>query len=69
MKIKVYLEEKDKEEFVELEENSKVRDVLDNLNIDSGIVIIANKHNEVVTVDYVLKDNEEIKIIPVISGG
>lgn len=69
MKIKVYLEEKDKEEFVELEENSRVRDVLNNLNIDPGIVIIANKHNEVVTVDYVLKDNEEIKIIPVISGG
>ena len=44
MKIKVYLEEKDKEEFVEID-GFKVKDVLDKLNIDSGIVIIANKDN------------------------
>ena len=68
MKIKVYLEEKDKEEFVEID-GFKVKDVLDKLNIDSGIVIIANKDNELVTNDYILEEDEEIKIIPVISGG
>jgi len=68
MKIKVYLEEKDKEEFVEID-GFKVKDVLDKLNIDSGIVIIANKDNELVTNDYILEEDEGIKIIPVISGG
>ena len=68
MRIKVYLEEKDKEEFVEID-GFKVKDVLDKLNIDSGIVIIANKDNELVTNDYILEEDEGIKIIPVISGG
>jgi len=68
MKIKVYLEEKDKEDFVEID-GDKVKDVLEKLNIDSGIVIIANEDNELVTNDYILEEDEEIKIIPVISGG
>ena len=68
IKVKVYLEEKDTEELVELKGN-KVKDVLDKLNIDSGIVIVANKDNEVVTGDYVLGEDERIKINPVISGG
>jgi len=68
MKIKVYLEEKDKEEFVEID-GDKVNDVLEKLNIDPGIVIVANEDNELVTNDYILEEDEEIKIIPVISGG
>jgi len=68
MKIKVYLEEKDKEEFVEID-GFKVNDVLEKLNIDPGIVIIANEDNELVTNDYILEEGEGIKIIPVISGG
>ena len=68
MKIKVYLEEKDKEEFVEID-GFKVNDVLEKLNIDPGIVIVANEDNELVTNDYILEEDEEIKIIPVISGG
>ena len=68
MKIKVYLEEKDKEEFVEID-GFRVNDVLEKLNIDPGIVIIANEDNELVTNDYILEEGEGIKIIPVISGG
>ena len=68
MKIKVYLEEKDKVEFVEID-GDKVNDVLEKLNIDPGIVIVANEDNELVTNDYILEEDEEIKIIPVISGG
>ena len=68
MKIKVYLEEKDKEEFVEID-GDKVNDVLEKLNIDPGIVIVANEDNELVTNDYILEEDEGIKIIPVISGG
>ena len=68
MKIKVYLEEKDKEEFVEID-GFRVNDVLEKLNIDPGIVIVANEDNELVTNDYILEEDEGIKIIPVISGG
>ncbi|MBS3145922.1 MoaD/ThiS family protein [Candidatus Woesearchaeota archaeon] len=69
MKVKVYLEQKDKEEIVNLDNNSNIKSLLEKLKINSGTVITANSNNELVTDNYVIKNNERIKIIPVISGG
>ncbi|HIH32422.1 TPA: MoaD/ThiS family protein [Candidatus Woesearchaeota archaeon] len=63
--MKVYVEKQDK--LLELEKKS-VKELLDELQINSNTVIIV-KNNEIVLEDEQLDDNDDIKILSVISGG
>lgn len=63
--MKVYVEKQDK--LLELEKKS-VKELLDDLKINPNTVIIV-RNNEIVLEDEQLDDNDEIKILSVISGG
>lgn len=63
--MKVYVEKQDK--LLELEKKS-IKELLDELKINPNTVIIV-KNNEIVLEDEELDDNDEIKILSVISGG
>ena len=63
--MKVYVEKQDK--LLELEKKS-IRELLDELKINPNTVIIV-KNNEIVLEDEQLDDNDDIKILSVISGG
>uniref|UniRef100_A0A7C3RW23 MoaD/ThiS family protein n=1 Tax=Dictyoglomus thermophilum TaxID=14 RepID=A0A7C3RW23_DICTH len=55
-------------EIKEIKGNYKVNEILKILNINPETVIVV-KGDEIVTPDKLIKDDEEIEIIPVISGG
>jgi sulfur carrier protein len=63
--MKVYIEREDRELKIKAK---TVKEVLQKLKINPVTVIVA-KNNELVTDDTKLHDNDEIKIISVISGG
>lgn len=63
--MKVYIEKQDK--LIELEAEN-VKDLLDALKINPSTVIIV-KNNEVVLLDEQLNEDDDIKILSVISGG
>ncbi len=55
-------------EIKEIKGNYKINEILKILNINPETVIVV-KGDEIVTPDKLIKDDEEIEIIPVISGG
>ena len=66
MKVKVKFWDGEKE--VEVKDNAKVIDVLKTVNINPETVLV-KKDDEVVVEDERLKDNDEIELIKVVSGG
>ena len=64
MKVIIEKDQKSKE----IPFNGKVKDLLIKLNINPETVIIA-KNNELVTLEDNISNNDEIKILSVISGG
>ena len=68
MKIKVYIERTNSTKTVELKNNYKVIDLLKELKIDHTAVLVA-RSDSLITEDAQLKDNDNIKILSVISGG
>jgi len=68
MKIKVYIERTNSTKTVELKNNYKVIDLLKELKIDHTVVLVA-RSDSLITEDAQLKDNDNIKILSVISGG
>lgn len=68
MKVSVFIERENKKDKIELEDNSNVSDLLKNLNLNP-VTVIVSKNNDLVTENEKLKNNDKIKIIPVISGG
>lgn len=63
--MKIFIEKEDRE----VEVKSKIiRDILKELEINiTTVMVVAN--GELVLEDYVVKEDDEVKIIPVISGG
>lgn len=55
-------------EIREIKGDHKVSEILKILNLNPETVIIV-KGEEILTPDKIVKDDEEIEIIPVISGG
>lgn len=55
-------------EIKEIKGEYKVSEILKILNLNPETVIIV-KGEEILTPDKIVKDDEEIEIIPVISGG
>ena len=68
MIISVYIDEKDESKSVEIEENAKVSELLKKLNINPVTVIVTRGDNLLMSEEN-LKDNEELKILSVVSGG
>jgi len=68
MRVKVWLERENQEKDVELRDNSKVIDLLNNLNINPTTVIIS-KEDTLITESATLNNEDKIKVFPVVSGG
>lgn len=68
MQVKAWLERENQQKEVELKDNSTVLDLLNSLNINPTTVIIA-KEDTIVTESALLNNNDEVKILPVVSGG
>jgi sulfur carrier protein ThiS len=69
--MKVYVEKEDKLlelKLSELNGINNIKELLDNLKINPSTVLTV-KNNEIVLEDESLQDNDEIKILSVISGG
>ena len=68
MKIKVFVDRENLNRIIEFENNAKVSDLLKNLNINP-VTVIVSRNNELILEDEKLSNNDEIKILSVISGG
>tara|TARA_Y100000034_G_C6516505_1_gene222121 strand:+ start:289 stop:489 length:201 start_codon:yes stop_codon:yes gene_type:complete len=64
-KLKVFVERENKN--LEVEANS-MKDLFSKVNVNPETVIIS-KNNELVVDDVELRENDEIKLLSVISGG
>ena len=68
MKIKIFIERTNVKMEIDITNNSKVADLLKSLKINHTSVIVA-RNDELITEDIELKDNDDVKILSVISGG
>ena len=68
IKVNVFIDRENKNSTLELNNNSIVADLLKKLNINP-VTIIVSRNNELVLEDEKLKNNDEIRILSVISGG
>lgn len=68
MQIKIFIERTNKNLEFEIKDNSKVIDLLKSLKIDHTTVLVS-RNNELITEDIILNNNDNIKILSVISGG
>ncbi|MBI2650726.1 MoaD/ThiS family protein [Candidatus Woesearchaeota archaeon] len=68
IKVSVFVDKDNRNAVIELVDNTQVRDLLMKLNINPVTVIIS-RNNELILEDEKLNDNDEIKILSVISGG
>ena len=66
--VKVFVDRTDLKKTIELENNALVQDLLKELKINP-VTVIVSRSNELILEDEKLKNNDEIKILSVISGG
>ena len=66
--INVYIDRENKNSKLELEKNSSVSDLLKELKINP-VTVIVSRNNELILEDEKLNNDDEIKILSVISGG
>ena len=68
IKVNAFIDRENKNAELELENNSQVIDLLKKLNINP-VTVIVSRNNELILEDEILNNNDEIKILSVISGG
>ena len=68
IKVSVFIDRENKNTTLELDNNSIVSDLLNKLSINP-VTVIVSRENELILEDEKLKNNDEIKILSVISGG
>ena len=68
IKVNVFIDRENKNSTLELNNNSIIADLLKKLNINP-VTVIVSRNNELILDDEKLNDNDEIKILSVISGG
>jgi len=68
MQIKVFIDKENRNDKIELNENSLVKDLLSKLNINP-VTVIVSRNDEIVLENEKLNEKDEIKILSVISGG
>ena len=66
--VKVFVDRNNLSKILELENNTIVADLLKKLNINP-VTVIVSRNNELILEDEKLRNNDEIKILSVISGG
>ena len=66
--VKIFVDRGNSNKTLELESNSIVADLLKKLNINP-VTVIVSRNNELVLEDEKLNNEDEIKILSVISGG
>lgn len=66
--VSIFIDRENRIGKIELESNSKVEDLLKTLNINP-VTVIVSRGNELILEDAKLNDDDEIKILSVISGG
>ena len=65
MKIKVFIERNNENKIVNV---NSINEIFDKLKIDKNTVLIT-RNNELLIEDEELNENDEIKLLSVISGG
>ena len=68
IKVKVFVDRQNLKKTVELGDNAEVIDLLNALEINP-VTVIVSRNNELILEDQKLSDNDEIKVLSVISGG
>ena len=68
IKISLFIDRENKNKTVQLIGDSKVADLLKELNINP-VTVIVSRNSELILEDEKLNDNDELKILSVISGG
>ena len=68
IKVSVFIDRENKNARLELENNSLVADLLKELKVNP-VTVIVSRNSELILEDEKLEDNDEIKILSVISGG
>ena len=66
--VSVFIDRENKNTKMEINKHSLVADLLKKLNINP-VTVIVSRNNELVLEGEVLANNDEIKILSVISGG
>ncbi|MBI4452565.1 MoaD/ThiS family protein [Candidatus Woesearchaeota archaeon] len=66
--VGIFIDREDKREKIELDSDSKIEDLLKILSINP-VTVIVSRNNELILEDEKLNDNDNIKILSVISGG
>ena len=68
IKINVFIDRENKNVQLELEKKSSISDLLKKLEINP-VTVIVSRNSELVVEGEILKDNDDVKILSVISGG
>ena len=66
--VNIFIDRENKNSKIEVDSSSLVADLLKKLNINP-VTVIVSRGDELILEDEKLKDNDEIKILSVISGG
>jgi len=66
--VNAFIDRESKNTKLELDDNSQVIDLLKKLNINP-VTVIVSRNNELILEDERLNNNDEIRILSVISGG
>ena len=68
IKINVFIDRENQNKELKLEGNSSVSDLLNKLSINP-VTVIVSRNNELILEDEKLNDNDDLRILSVISGG
>lgn len=68
IKVRVFVDRSSLNKMIELNNNSDVADLLQKLSINP-VTVIVSRNNELILEDEKLGNNDEIRILSVISGG
>lgn len=68
MKISIFLERKNKKLDLAVKKGDNLSSIMKRLNINP-VAYISTVNGELVTEDYLLKDNDKVEIFSVVSGG
>ena len=68
IKVSVFIDRENKNKTLELDSNSTAADLLNELGVNP-VTVIVSRNNELILDGEKLNNNDEIKILSVISGG
>lgn len=68
IKINAFIDKENKNTTIKLNDNAIVSDLLKKLSMNP-VTVIVSRNNELILEDEKLKNNDEIRILSVISGG